>query len=207
MLPCRLASLAEVGESHPAVVGTRGAGLEKERERARSASGVPQARPVGVFLTAKGPSQAGHPLAISCLIPFVMASNNAIDEKPRNRTGEVGITASSARPGCCHCRHLLPPVRLASAARSHRRTELFTGPATWVRGALPSFPGSIPVPMRSQTGSLASTAATNHVRKRELAPEFKLPIGHVWRCLEDGKRRQAQTPSHEKAVLLCAEQR
>ena len=109
---------------------------EEKRERARGASGVPQARLVRVFLAAKGASQAGHPLAISCLIPLVNASNNAIDEQPRNWRGwdhgfkrppRLLLSLPSPPPASapCFCGTLAPQTRWSSQAQQLGFVEPF----------------------------------------------------------------------------------
>ena len=131
MLPCQ--PCGEVGESHA-----------EQDPRREERTGVPQARLVRVFLLGRqGGILGGARLGDFLSDPLVNASNNAIDEKPRSWRGwdhgfkrPPGLLLSlPSPPPASECALLLPHSRTAEQM-------VFTGPATWVRGAFPSFPGS-----------------------------------------------------------------
>ena len=126
----------EVGESH-AVVGTQGTGPEKRRENGRVAPQVFLKLVLsGSSWPPRGHPRRGHPLAISGLIPLVNASNNAIDEQPRNWRGwdhgfkrppRLLLSLPSPPPASapCFCGTLAPQTTCSSHAQQLGFVEPF----------------------------------------------------------------------------------
>ena len=161
----------------------------------------------GSFWPPRGHPRRGTPWRF--LVSLILSSTPATTLSTKSLgAGEVGITVSSARPGCfCHCRHLLPPVSAPCFCRTLAPQNRWSSQARQL-GFVEPFPASQgarvhPGPMRSQTGPLALTAAANHVRKHELAPEFALPIGHVRRCFETGRDGRPRPRATEGSPAVC----